>query len=232
MRRHLDRKKFGTEAELCAEFMEWAQPQGWTSYPETADFDILLVAEDGTQIGIQAKLRFNVCVIEQILPTGNAWAETSGPDYRAVLVPSGGSRDICSALGLTLIQHDGVAFYPKIADARAYSEWHYLSPSKRCPLPAYVPDVIAGSAAPIQLTDWKLRALRAVAILSIRGYLTRQDFRACGIDHRRWVQTWLRPGVEPGQFIASHQLPDFPAQHPVVFPKVLEEERSRLGATI
>src|SRR6185312_7545021 len=66
---------FDTEAAMCAAFSEWAQGQGWTPYAETAGFDILLVHGDGTQIGVQAKLRFNTAVLAQIL-SGTDWGWT------------------------------------------------------------------------------------------------------------------------------------------------------------
>ena len=54
---------FAKESDLCAAFLA-SLPEGWTAYPETAGFDILLGREvDGFQIGIQAKLRLNAKVI-------------------------------------------------------------------------------------------------------------------------------------------------------------------------
>lgn len=36
-------EEFSTEVELCAAFMEWfSQFPGWTAYPETHSWDILL----------------------------------------------------------------------------------------------------------------------------------------------------------------------------------------------
>ncbi|MBA4913889.1 hypothetical protein H2N59_12065 [Pseudomonas aeruginosa] len=47
-----------SEAELCAAFIdEFNRVPGWTCYPETAGFDILVVHEDGRQIGVEAKLQ-------------------------------------------------------------------------------------------------------------------------------------------------------------------------------
>src|SRR3990172_5352454 len=91
---HLVTKRNGimkklTEADLCAAFIASAtKGKVWTAYPETAGFDILLSrVADNTQIGIQAKLRLNAKGLCQILPHDYTFG-ISGPDYRAVLVPS------------------------------------------------------------------------------------------------------------------------------------------------
>ena len=57
---------FKTETELCNGFIS-CLPQDWTAYAETAGWDILLANKDGTQIGVQAKLRFNMAVLEQAI---------------------------------------------------------------------------------------------------------------------------------------------------------------------
>lgn len=77
---------FETEAALCDAFLT-AVPKGWTSYPETANFDILLVHDTGFQIGIEAKLKLNAKVILQASEGGYRRLSGIGPDARAVLVP-------------------------------------------------------------------------------------------------------------------------------------------------
>lgn len=229
---------FKTEADLCAAFIEWAGPQGWTAYPETAGWDILLVAIDGTQIGVQAKLKFNLAVLSQAI--GEAWnaCHEAGPDFRAVLVPDGAREEICAALGLMAIRHvpnswrkDDI-FSPRL-DERfgGWRSWHYWNPSRRIELPKYVPDVVAGSAAPVRLTRWKIAALSIMATLELRGYVTRADFKRFGIDPRRWIAdpSWLKPGEQPGQFVRGDAL-RFADQHPEVYPQVLADVRESLGA--
>jgi hypothetical protein len=107
--------------------------------------------------------------------------------------------------------------------------WHYWSPRKRCELPDFVPDVVAGASGPVQLTKWKVQALRLVARLEIRGHVTRQDFRTLGIDPRRWLgpQGWLQADPErPGEFTRGDAL-DFDRQHPTVYAQVLAETRAQ-----
>ena len=85
---------------------------------------------------------------------------------------------------------------------------------------------------PVQLTRWKVAALRVFARLEIRGHVTRKDFRDLGIDARRWLGpgvSWLQPGTAPGTYIAGER-PSLAAQHPEVWPQVLVDERKKLAA--
>ena len=236
--------RYATEADLCAAFIEWVKSEAgkfyygiktpvWTPYAETAGWDILLVAEDGTQIGVQAKLKFNMKVLQQAVPDSwDSWQER-GPDYRAILVPEidHGARNLASALGLMLFfpgqySYSGNDFSPGL-NMEMMGGWHYWSPAKRCELPAYVPDVPAGASGPVQLTKWKCAALRVVAVLELQGYVTRQDFRQIGIDSRRWLSTdgWLVPGAVPGQYVRGPGL-RIDAQHPEVYAQVLADARA------
>lgn len=245
--------RYETEAALCADFIEWlkvphrhngSDAPKWTPYAETAGWDILLVAEDGTQIGVQAKLRFNMKVLQQCLPhTWDEWHDR-GPDYRAVLVPEWDSGDarIANALGLALIGHSGnhwhqPTFRPGLLQNECGGGWHYWSPREREKLPEYVPDVPAGASGPIQLTKWKIAALRIVATLEVRGFVTREDFRQHAIDSRRWTGPggWLVPRSDrmqhAGQYIRGAGL-DFDKQHPEVYAQVLADVRKKLGDSL
>jgi hypothetical protein len=247
--------RYATEVDLCADFIAWAKSCAgqhrhgettplWTPYAETAGWDILLVAEDGTQIGVQAKLKFNMKVIAQSIPESWDHWHDRGPDYRAVLVPErdSGHENICAALGLKMFypigpswQSSRVEFAPEMSMGQMYGGWHYWSPRKRCVLPEFVPDVPAGASGPVQLTKWKIQALRIVATLEVRGHVTRQDFRNHGVDPRRWTGPggWLVPRSErmqdAGQYIRGPGL-DFDRQHPDVYAQVLAEVREKLTA--
>lgn len=231
------KSEFASEADLCAAFIPWAKTQGWISYAETEGWDILLVGTDGTQIGVQAKLKFNMKLLHQTVP--DSWSEQwheNGPDFRAILLPRNeGSETICRALGITMLRpaiqwRDDVAkqFEPEIrlGAREGYREggWHWWCPKKRHDLPAYVPDVPAGASGPTQLTKWKIAALQVCALLEIRGHVTRADFKLIGIDHRRWTgpQGWL--DIKDGVYIRGALL-DFERQHPTVYAQVLEDVR-------
>jgi hypothetical protein len=78
--------------------------------------------------------------------------------------------------------------------------------------------IISGSTAAIQLTRWKIGAIKLAIILEERP-LTREDFRIIGIDHRRWIDgRWLQSS--PDGLIAASGLPDFRAQHPVNYEQI------------
>jgi hypothetical protein len=250
--------KFATEADLCAAFIAWVkasagkwtygvQTPAWTPYAETANWDILLVAADGTQIGIQAKQRFNLKVLSQTLPaTWEAWRDY-GPDYRAILVPERDSdaECLCRALGLVMFApssrdyrflQDGPTwdFSPSLSMEHHNGGWHYWSPRERCKLPEFVPDVVAGASGPVQLTTWKVKALRLIARLELRGHVTREDFRLLGMDPRLWLgpRGWLLSDpARPGLYTRGAAL-NIDAQHPQVYAEVLEETRGLLALEI
>lgn len=114
-----------TERELCEMFR--AAVSGWAVvYPEQSDWDMLAVLGDGTQVGIQAKLKANFDVVAQAIRIGGRstaspcssarWRRITeprhagpGPDIRAVLVPSANAAmiDVAAACNvLVLEQHD------------------------------------------------------------------------------------------------------------------------------
>lgn len=247
--------RYTTEAAMCNDFIAWVKRSAgrlhdarevpkWTPYAETAGWDILLVAEDGTQIGVQAKLKFNMKVLQQAVPESWDHWHDRGPDYRAILVPErdSGHENLCAALGLTMFfptgprwMVDRVDFAPGLSMEHWNGGWHYWSPRKRCELPEFVPDVQAGASGPVQLTKWKIAALRIVATLEVRGHVTRQDFKTHGVDPRRWTGPggWLLPKSErmqdAGQYVRGPGL-DFDRQHPNVYAQVLAEVREKLGA--
>lgn len=222
--------KFATEAAMCAAFMDWARPQGWTPYPETADYDIVLVHADGTQIGIHAKLKFNIKVLCQLSEYITAF-DHPGPDFRALLVPAGAVDVLCSALGFVAFEADrwDGRFTPSIEAWQSYP-WHFWNPSRRCELPRFIPDTTAGEPSPTQLTKWKIEALGIAATLELQGFVTRADFQHHGIDYRRWAQDWLEAMAgSPGRWVRGSRCPDFAAQHPVVYQKVRDETAARLA---
>ncbi|WP_319798310.1 hypothetical protein [Nitrobacter sp.] len=241
-------KLFEKETDLCAAFLS-ALPKGWTAYAETGGWDILLVRDaDGFQIGVEAKLRLNAEVISQALEEyGTIGACSEGPDCRAVLVPlaeSGSFDRIATYIGITVIRVSlahGASFFagkerprkwdidprlPTIDDRWTADRWFEWCPTKRHRLPKYVPDVAAGSSAPVQLTEWKIRAIKIVILAEVQGYVTRADFKHIGIDHRRWISAegWLRPSEERGRYVTHGATPTgFREQHPRVYEEIKAE---------
>lgn len=228
-------KPFETEVALCAAFIELVDKRVWTPYAETGGWDILLVRRsDGYQIGIEAKLALNLDVINQAIEQHGGWmAVAEGPDTRAVLVPGGTAKlgHICDYVGLVVIvmqsamNYSRPRFYPALPEKadqwRGSDDWHEWCPTKRHTLPEYVPDVAAGASAPIQLTDWKIKAIKLAVLLEKRGHVSREDFKHLSLDHRRWIANeWLV--ASPNGYVAKGA-PNFKKQHPTVYAKIAGE---------
>lgn len=229
---------YARESDLCAAFID-ALPDEWTAYPETGGFDILLVRPaDGFQIGVEAKLKLNAKVISQAAEKLSTWAiDSAGPDCRAVLIPEGVGMDlkeICRMVNVTpIVMYNPVSekrryrsnlFTPSLPDTKhswSGDGWYELAPTKRLPIPDWIPDVTAGSSAPQQLSFWKVAAIKIVVTLEKRGYVTRQDFAHHKISMSRWTQMrWIvKDAAAKGCWVAS-DLPDFRSQHPINFPQI------------
>ena len=233
--------EFASEAELCATFINQL-PEGWTAFAETAGFDILLVrATDGAQIGVEAKLTLNAKVVLQAAErTAYHYQDAVGPDFRAVLVPYGRAggelSQICRLLRITVIEMKTKAVYlaqtwrpkkkftpdlPDVAEFYWREEWFDCAPWKRCKLPEYVPDVVAGASGPSKLSDWKISAIKISILVERTGFVTRADFAQLKIDHRRFLDMgWLKQSGDRGKYVVGPYPLQLRTQHPAVFPKI------------
>lgn len=244
-----------SEAELCSAFIEqFNAVPGWTCYPETAGFDVLVVHEDGRQIGVEAKLKLNAKVADQILPKDWHYrCESPGPDHRMVIVAdiTDASQGICrmlELLGVVVLmpymrpRHriSALGVLERFPDfqlmdfMRQGSPWrlhmHDWNPSERCAIPCVVPDVPAGVPAPLRLTPWKESAIRVQLQLRRQGWITAKQIAAHGISPTVWTTTWLQKGDLPGQWVATDKLPNLQVQHPDAWEKIAEQEASKLNA--
>lgn len=239
---------FLSEADMCQQFLD-VVPEGWTAYPETGGFDILLVRiEDGAQVGVEAKLKLNAKVISQASEKWSVWSVAQqAPDFRAVLVPDYVGCDlaaICALIGIQVIKithrDDWRAErYKKPAAAKLYpdlpslkynhkemcgEQWFDFCPVQRLWVPDYVPDTGAGKPSPVQLSAWKIKAIKIAVLLDKKGYVTREDFKKHGISMSRWTQggrlAWLQPGEVRGQWLRTDRVPDFRAQHPTNYIQI------------
>lgn len=178
-----------------------------------------------------------------------------GPDFRAVIVPciTDASEGIAKMLRILGVQvwtpsetHSrGTRFefgeFSKrgsfAVDRRAYDTadgqlmewdmaWHDWNPPARCELPEFVPSVRAGVPAPIQLTPWKVGALKVMAQLEVEGFVTAQAVRHCNVDPRRFCASdgWLAP-LGGGRWGRGPHLPSFDQQHPVEYQQILAAAR-------
>ncbi|AIR90478.1 hypothetical protein [Pseudomonas cremoricolorata] len=237
-----------TEAELCEIFIRDmnAQP-GWTCYPETGGFDILVVHEEGRQIGVEAKLALNAKVADQIMP--NPWQYRyglKGPDHRLVIVSkiSDASAGIAKLLGFmgvpVLIPRHGTVRIPAGLIERVHFEDYKLrellagtgyfndhdlfdwNPEERCQVPMVVPQVAAGVPSPTRLTPWKEKALRALALMRSQGFITSRQLKELGMSPTTWTQhtstqAWLDKGPAAGQWVETVRTPAFDKQHPEAY---------------
>lgn len=231
---------FKTEVDLCAAFIA-AVPKLWVPYAETAGWDILLVNKSsGRQIGVQAKLKMNANVIAQAIE--GAWPDDRGPDFRAILVPATARNALCNVAAYCAVTVIGMQepapkhvmrpdFSPGLPrdddpSVLGFSpDWFEMLPVKRCDVPEFVPDVAAGSSAPVQLTKWKIAAIKLGVLLDQTGYLTRNDFKVHRVDIRRWISGtgWLIAG--PNGFVAGPRFPAFREQHPRVWDEVVADPK-------
>lgn len=111
--------------------------------------------------------------------------------------------------------------------------WHFWNPRTRLTLPDYIPDVVAGASGPTRLTQRKIEALRLVALLEVRGYLTREDFKRSGLRSAPWLNRksgWLVPGAN-GRFVRGERLPEFTFLHASVYSRILAETMKRFNCT-
>lgn len=229
---------YDSEAAMCADFIAHL-PEGWTAYPETEGFDLVLVrGADGFQIGVEAKLKLNGKVICQAAESQSYYSVAHpAPDCRAVLIPDGVSFDlapVCTYLGITVIRimppddvqrryhrHPFRPGLPKLEQTIwGNSDWYEFAPAQRLALPDWIPDVVAGDTAPIALTSWKVAAIKIVVTLERRGVVTRQDFAHFQISMSRWSQQRWLVKAGAGGWIAGPHLPDFRKQHPRNFEEI------------
>jgi hypothetical protein len=255
--------QFPTEAALCDLFIEDMRAMGgWTIYPETAGFDILLVRDaTGHQVGVEAKLSLNAKVADQILPDshmGYRAEGNEGPDFRGVIVPYIGesAEGIAKMLRILGVQvwspdwrggrRDGLHFqisnYGR-GDARAFDSthgdlmewdlaWHDWNPARRCKLPEIVPEVRAGVPCPTRLTPWKIGALKVIADLEVFGFVTAKSVRDHSIDARRFCASDGWLTSLGNGRWGRGTLPRFEEQHPEAYAQVLAATRERAAQTV
>jgi hypothetical protein len=186
------------ESDLCAEFMAWARGQGHRCYPEWGGWDILVVTSAGVHVGVEAKMRAGIDVLEQAM-----WpAEDSpGPTYHAVLVPTAGGsfKSIARRLKVWVMEWSPkpawLAQYRQKSDTLLpagvrHLEWIHQAAQQLPPVEEL--NQPAGVPSPSSLTQWKLKAIKLILRLESRGYVTSKDFNELGISMgSTWVGRWI-----------------------------------------
>lgn len=225
------------ESDVCDAFAVIAQRHGWTVYPETGGWDLLLV--NGDQIGVQAKVRANLAVIQQALPGPYAMTAV-GPHFRAILTADGMELDpICRPLRLLrfsllfMDRREPMEFGTNMltdATAREPYRWQTVRPVA---LPCVVPMHSGGCPSPLVLSRWKIGALRVLARCQLRGWVTTADGQDCNHDMGYMIRTGMlvRIGMDGRRIkyqVGEHRKrPD--RQHPQEFAQIVEQERAAVG---
>lgn len=241
-----------SEADLCDLFMAAiARCPGWTCHAEAAGFDILVVHEDGRQIGVEAKLALNAKVADQILPA--QWDDyygKPGPDHRMVIVSkvtdaSKGIIKMLEMLGVTVLRpncfsgdarsfdlRSGLFAYESSAICFGRPRMFDWSPAERCQVPMVVTTLPAGVPAPVQLTPWKEAALRVIALMRAQGFITAKQIASFGISTSAWTQhtrkhAWLVKGTVRGTWLETEHMPAFDKQHPDAYALAVEQQQAK-----
>lgn len=192
---------WATEADMCDAFIASARAEGLRVYPETCGYDMVVELPDGTQVGVEAKLRANLEVLAQITERKTRpWRMK--PDAHAVLVGREARFFTSVALGLgvlVLYGHDKSIGSIGLRIARWVEAAPRQQPQQRLPLPAEEPQLRAGTPSPLQHTHWKALASRFSLTLRSRDTVTRADIVEAGLSPTIWLRRWLEPaGTMPG----------------------------------
>lgn len=241
------------EADLCQLFIrDFKRFTSWTCYPEAGGFDILAVHQDGRQIGIQAKLKLNAKVAQQVLPhPRDDFDGRPGPDYRLVIVASltEASTGISRMLGMLGVR----VLVPRLAKLSMFGEeftfgemyellegigkassyghpyLHDWNPEVRCAVPSVHQELPSGVPSPVQITPWKESAIRLVALMRMQGYIKAKQIADFGLGVSTWTQpigkkqAWLKKGAVRGTWVETEHMPALDKQHPALYELALRE---------
>lgn len=194
------------ESSLCYALIDEAIVAGWDFYPEhpRGRFDILLVAregcstalaEPGVQIGVQAKMKLNEELLQQLSRAINKEHRWNGPDRLVALVPemprTKKEKEIESrlfALGVgifaayvTFQGNDSTETRRAVnLDTLARAGAGMPFPG-RLALPKEVPEGIQpGMSSPLVWSDWQQRTMRLI-VRAARQEITVADVEELGV---------------------------------------------------
>jgi hypothetical protein len=188
---------------LCEHLSIVARDQGFRVYPETGDFDLLLVAgeetngfESGTQIGVQAKLRDNVEVLAQALPRMDRHPSQPMPHRYAVLVPRARREFRWLAARLSISVIEGRLLDNRYHSDLSFMTYHRYQVQKPCWEPTVeIPALQGGLPSVKPMTPWKLGAVGLCLLAEERGYITPEDFRSAAVSRSTFLQReWITRG--------------------------------------
>lgn len=213
-----------TEIDVCKRFQSVAEEEGWTVYPEVADWDLLCVWEQdeprrglgkypqpGDQLAIEAKGRCRVQALEQCIRRLGLQLRSSGgarrkygPDYAAIAAPTIGESFgfVARCMGIHTYEVDETfGKSHRTRHAIPISKNKRLDFKEKLWTPPVVPDIQAGASSPEPLTQWRVQALKLCAILRGRGWASTADFKRLDISKIIWRRKWIEnDGREPVEY--------------------------------
>lgn len=199
---------YATEAEFCAAFLRGIGPR-WTVYPEANGYDIFLVRDDGYQVGVEAKLRPSLKLVQQVA-SHVYWSEMTNrarPDCIVAACPDHGPlREVMGLLrprGVLLLGEFSPGWRRRSLERGDEQDWPAMPEGgKRCEVPAVIGDDVAGQPCGPSCTPWKLGAIRLAMLMRQRGYLTAADFKAAGVGITTWrAKYWIAAGEREGRVV-------------------------------
>lgn len=228
-----------SESQLCKDFTHWISDLGWTAYPETGGWDILLSAGDdpkrlvntteegfkkGSQVGVQAKLQGNLQVLAQCL------AQSGAP----VALVGRASEDFVAVarhIGICVVAQEKQVrvFGRKKWAANSISPFHIIGYvqgnwTPHHELPPVVPDLPAGGRSPRQLTEWRIKALKMAKKLMTGQEVTNLTFKELKLFRRRWLDNkWasiIDPIVAPYKYAAGPRIREVLRGYEVVYDQL------------
>lgn len=165
--------------------------------------------EPGDTIAVEGKLRATFKVLDQAMPPDQpgpwgtpGWGRSVGADFYVVVVPDypEGFVNVALACGVGVAAlipaHERFAGYSggAVAVPPRIERWamgRRVVGMERPKLPLLDVEVTPGLPSPMPLTGWKIGAV-SLCILAQTRPLTREDFKAAGVDARRFVDSgWL-----------------------------------------
>lgn len=112
----------------------------------------------------------------------------------------------------------------------AMFDWN---PAKRIELPEIPSTAAAGVPGPVQMTPWKMGAMRVLARLRAQGYISTKQIAAEGVSPSIWTQSWLVRGEIRGQWLEGPKMTKIDQQHPELYALALtraKEEHAKAFA--
>ena len=191
MKRTKDRAAtWESEQALVDAFRAITKAAGLPTYPELEGWDLVVLLDDVTQVGVQAKLRGSVEVLAQAVHQPSV-----GPHIRAVLVPyaTPSFRFLAKALAIGVLELSPDMRSDDYQLRERLGRMSRIVPRRTLWIPPYIPDLPAGVPSPRSVTPWKVKAVLLCQRLRAGETVTRAQLQAVGISPTFWTRPFYGP---------------------------------------